>query len=83
MDRWAGHFWWDTPQGQISGYITRVLAVGDWWQAAKEDAAASYAALFTGDRLDPGRRAWLCDQVDGLATVPACTDSEMVRPAIR
>ena len=50
------------------------------WDAAKDDAAYSYVALFTGEPLDPDRRVWLCEQVDGLAAVPACTDSDMVRP---
>jgi hypothetical protein len=77
--RWAAWFWWsNVPRGQLSGYTARVLAAGDWWQAAKEDTADSYAALFTGDPLDPERRAWLCEQVDGLAELAACTDSDMV-----
>jgi hypothetical protein len=49
-----------------------VLATEDWWQAAKEDAADSSAALLTGDPLDPDRRAWLCRQVEGLADLPGC-----------
>ena len=62
----------------LSGYTARVLAAGDWWQAAKEDAADSYAALFTGEPLDADRRNWLCEQVDGLAEVAACPDNDMV-----
>jgi hypothetical protein len=70
---WATWFWWsNVPRGQLSGSTARVLAAGDWWQAAQEDAADSYAALFTGDPLDPDRRAWLCEQVDGLARLAGC-----------
>ena len=78
MDRWAGRFWWETPRGQLGGYPARVLAAGDWWQAAKEDAADSCAELFTGEPLDADRRNWLCEQVDGLAEVAACPDNDMV-----
>ena len=68
--------------GDPEPYQPRNTSVaGGWQQAAKEDMADSYAALFTGDPLDPDRRTWLCEQVDGLASVPACTDSDMVRPA--
>jgi hypothetical protein len=75
--RWAAWFWsGNVPRGQLSGYSARVLAAGDWWQAAKEDAADSYAAMFTGDPLDTGRRSWLCIHVDGLATLLACNEQD-------
>jgi hypothetical protein len=79
--RWASWFWWgNVPRSQLSGYFARVLAAGDWWQAAQEDAAESYAALFTGDPLGPDRRAWLCEQVEGLAELQGCVAaSESIR----
>jgi hypothetical protein len=38
----------------------------------KEDVADLDAALFTGDPLGPDRRAWLGEQVHGLADLPGC-----------
>jgi hypothetical protein len=77
--RWAAWFWWgNMPSGQLGGYSARILPERGWWQAAREDAADSYAALFIGAELDPDRRVWLCEQVDGLAGVPGCSLSDMV-----
>jgi hypothetical protein len=35
MFAWIAWFWWhNVPSGTLSGYTSRVLAEGDWWQAA-------------------------------------------------
>jgi hypothetical protein len=71
----------NVPRGQLSGYTARVPAAANWWQAAKEDAVDSYAALFTGDPLDPDRHAWLCQQVDELVELEGCVvASAAIRP---